>query len=120
MTVREAKARTTMAGGVCSPAMFEAPLSGENADKLAIVLTAIADPVRLRLLSILAAHGEVCSCHLEAPLGKSQSTISHHTRILANAGLIEGERRGKWTWWRMVPGQLASLSRILADVDRTR
>jgi hypothetical protein len=51
----------------------------------------------------------VCSCHLEEPLGKSQPTISHHTRVLAQAGLIEGDKRGKWTWWRIVPERLASV-----------
>ena len=62
---------------------------------------------RLRLLSLVAAQGEVCSCHLEEPLGKSQPTISHHTKVLAEAGLIVGERRGKWMWWTVVPERLA-------------
>ncbi len=73
---------------------------------LATVMAALSDPVRLRLLSLVAAEGEVCSCDLEAPLGKSQPTISHHARILSEAGLIVGERRGKWTWWRAAPDRL--------------
>ena len=77
------------------------------------MLAALADPVRLRLISILAAQGEVCSCHLQVPLGKTQPTISHHTRVLAQAGLIEGDKRGKWTWWRVVPERLASVRQAL-------
>src|ERR1700735_4259218 len=87
----------------CGPVVAMAPLrAGEEAAALASVLSALADPVRLRLLSVVAAQGEVCSCHLQEPLGKSQPTISHHTRVLADAGLIEGDKRGKWTWWRIV------------------
>jgi ArsR family transcriptional regulator, arsenate/arsenite/antimonite-responsive transcriptional repressor len=73
----------------------EVPLAEADGAALASVLAALSDPVRLRLLSIVAAQGEVCSCHLLDPLGKSQPTISHHTRVLAEAGLIEGEKRGK-------------------------
>ncbi len=77
------------------------------------MFAALGDPVRLRLLSIIAAEGEVCSCQLEGPLGKSQPTVSHHTRVLSEAGLIEGERRGRWMWWRVVPGRLARLRDLL-------
>jgi len=96
----------------CRPLTHE-PLSKREAEHAAPVLAALADPVRLRLLSIIAAEGEVCSCSLEVPLGKSQPTISHHTRVLAEAGLIVGERRGRWTWWRIVPGRLSDLRRLL-------
>ena len=65
--------------------------------------------MRLRLLSIVASEGEVCSCNLEGPLGKSQPTISHHTRVLADAGLIVGERRGRWMWWRVEPETIGRL-----------
>jgi ArsR family transcriptional regulator len=98
---------------LCGPPLTELALSEGDAVALAAVLAALADPVRLRLVSILAAQGEVCSCHLEEPLGKSQPTISHHTRVLAKAGLIEGEKRGKWTWWRVVPARLASVREAL-------
>lgn len=98
---------------LCGPPITEAPLSGTDAAALAAVFAALGDPVRLRLLSLVAAQGEVCSCHLEQPLGKSQPTISHHTRVLAEAGLIEGEKRGKWTWWRVVPERLAALRQAL-------
>src|ERR1035438_8157623 len=91
---------------LCGPPLTEVPLSEADAEALASVLAALSDPVRLRLLSIVAAQGEVCSCHLQEPLGKSQPTISHHTRVLTQAGLIQGEKRGKWTWWHIVPGRL--------------
>ena len=98
---------------LCCSVLTHTPLSRREAERTAPVLAALGDPVRLRLLSIVAAEGEVCSCNLEAPLGKSQPTISHHTRILAEAGLIVGERRGKWTWWQIVPERLEDLRRLL-------
>ena len=98
---------------LCGPPLTEVPLSEGDSVALAAVLGALADPVRLRLISILAAQGEVCSCHLQEPLGKSQPTISHHTRVLAEAGLIQGARRGKWTWWRIVPERLAEVREAL-------
>lgn len=100
-------------GASCGPPLTGVPLTEDDAAALAGVLAAIADPVRLRILSILATQGQVCSCHLQEPLGKSQPTISHHTRVLARAGLIEGDKRGKWTWWRIVPERLASLRQAL-------
>jgi ArsR family transcriptional regulator len=98
---------------LCCASLTEVPLSAGDAAELAPLLAALGDPVRLRLLSLVAAQGEVCSCHLEAPLGKSQPTVSHHTRVLSEAGLIVGERRGKWMWWRVVPERLALLRRLL-------
>lgn len=98
---------------LCCPPLTDAPMSQHESDELASILTALADPVRLRLLSIVAAEGETCSCNLEGPLAKSQPTISHHTRLLAEAGLIRGERRGKWTWWTLVPERLALVRRLL-------
>lgn len=96
----------------CLP-VTDAPLSEADAAELARVLAALADPVRLRLLSIVAASPEVCSCELEGPLGKSQPTISHHTRLLAEAGLISGERRGRWVWWHANPDRLAAVRAAL-------
>ena len=98
---------------LCCTALTEDPLSEHDAGQAAPVFAALGDPVRLRLLSIVAAEGEVCSCSLEAPLGRSQPTVSHHTRVLAEAGLIVGDRRGKWTWWRVAPERLESIRRIL-------
>lgn len=96
----------------CSP-LGESELSEAEAREAAFIFGALADPVRLRMLSLIAAEPEVCSCALEGPLEKSQPTISHHTRILAEAGLIEGEKRGRWTWWHVVPSHLNQVARIL-------
>ena len=98
---------------LCCAPLTEAPLSSDDADELAPVLAALGDPTRLRLFSLIAAQGEVCSCNLEEPLARSQPTISHHTRVLAEAGLIAGERRGKWMWWTIVPGRLAAVRKVL-------
>lgn len=84
-----------------------------EAARAALIFAALGDPVRLRMLSLIAAETEVCSCALESPLQKSQPTISHHTRILAAAGLIEGEKRGRWMWWHVVGNQLDGAARIL-------
>ena len=97
----------------CCGSITDAPISVDEAGELAHLLAAMADPIRLRLLSIVAAAGEVCSCDLEAPLGRSQPTISHHTKVLADAGLIVGDKRGRWTWWRVDPGRLEMLRSAL-------
>jgi ArsR family transcriptional regulator, arsenate/arsenite/antimonite-responsive transcriptional repressor len=98
---------------VCCSPVTEAALSEAEAVELARVLAALADPVRLRLLSLVASSPEVCSCELEGPLAKSQPTVSHHTRILAEAGLISGEKRGRWMWWHANPDRLATIRRAL-------
>jgi ArsR family transcriptional regulator len=90
----------------CCPTVLGEPLDEAAAVELAAIFAALADPVRLRLLNLVAEAGELCSCNLEEPLGKSQPTISHHTKVLAEAGLIRGEKRGRWVWWRLVPERL--------------
>lgn len=97
----------------CCSSVVDAPLSEEEAEDLARVLAALADPVRLRLLSIVASRDELCSCDLEQPLAKSQPTISHHTRILSEAGLLVGEKRGRWTWWRLERDRLGTVRHAL-------
>jgi ArsR family transcriptional regulator, arsenate/arsenite/antimonite-responsive transcriptional repressor len=98
----------------CCGSLLAAPLSERDATELAAAYAALADPVRLRLLSLIAAADEVCSCDLEAPIERSQPTVSHHTKALAEAGLIVGERRGRWMWWRVVPERVAALRDALA------
>src|SRR5262245_35126175 len=98
----------------CCASVLAAPLAEDDADDLARVFAALADPVRLRLLSLVADAGEICSCDLERPLGKSQPTVSHHTKVLAEVGLIAGEKRGRWVWWRIVPERLADVRGALA------
>ncbi|HEY2214712.1 MAG TPA: metalloregulator ArsR/SmtB family transcription factor [Acidimicrobiales bacterium] len=95
----------------CCPSVLSAPLDATEATELARSFSAIADPVRLRVLSILAASpdGEVCVCEFVEPLGKSQPTISHHMKILSDAGLVQGDRRGKWVWYSLDRERLAQL-----------
>jgi ArsR family transcriptional regulator, arsenate/arsenite/antimonite-responsive transcriptional repressor len=113
MPARTVSKASATSDPLCCAPLTRTALSPGEAEDLAPVLAALGDPVRLRLLSIVAAEGEACSCNLEVPLGKSQPTISHHTRVLAEAGLIAGEKRGKWTWWRIVPERLATLRHVL-------
>ena len=104
----------------CCPSVLDAPLTEQEADDLATVFAALADPIRLRLLSLVASADEVCSCNLEEPLGRAQPTISHHTKILAAAGLIEGEKRGRWVWWRAVPERIDALRAALEHSTAAR
>jgi ArsR family transcriptional regulator len=98
----------------CTP-LRSAPLSADQAEDLAARLKAIADPTRLRLLSIvLTSDGmEACTCHLTGPLGLSQPTVTHHLKKLVAAGLVTGERRGTWTYYRVVPESLSALAAVI-------
>jgi ArsR family transcriptional regulator, arsenate/arsenite/antimonite-responsive transcriptional repressor len=98
----------------CAPVRSEA-LDEAQAATLANAFAALADPVRLRLLSYVAAADgeEVCACDLAEPVGRSQPTISHHMKILVDAGLVEREKRGLWVWYRLVPARLDALRAIL-------
>ena len=102
----------------CCTSVLEAPLPEAEADELAQAFAALADPIRLRLLSFIAAAGEVCSCDLLVPLDRSQPTISHHTKVLADAGLITGEKRGRWVWWSIVPARVGRLGSGLTRLRR--
>jgi ArsR family transcriptional regulator len=97
----------------CCSSLVGGAMSEIEASDMAQIFGALSDPARLRMLSLIASQEEVCSCALEEPLGKSQPTISHHTRILVEAGLITGEKRGRWMWWRVVPERLKDVARIL-------
>ena len=98
----------------CSP-LATAPLGVDEAQQLAQRLRALAEPARLRLLSLLLASEtrEACTCDLTEPLGLSQPTVTHHLKRLAEAGLVTGERRGVWTYYRVVPEALAALAAVL-------
>jgi ArsR family transcriptional regulator len=100
--------------GCCSPLQRE-PLSVEQATELARLFKAMGDPVRLRLLSLIASHdgGEACVCELTDVFDLSGPTISHHLKVLREAGLISGERRGTWVYYRVHPEALARLSAVL-------
>lgn len=102
------------ADSCCAP-LAEAPLSAGEAQELSIRLKALADPARLRLVSMLLASASqgCCTCDLTEPLGLSQPTVSHHLKKLAEAGIVTGERRGVWTFYRVVPGALAAIADVL-------
>jgi ArsR family transcriptional regulator, arsenate/arsenite/antimonite-responsive transcriptional repressor len=91
------------------------PVTEVDAALLSEAFKALADPVRLRILSLIASQpaGEVCACELVAPIGKSQPTVSHHLKVLFESGLVEKERRGSWIWYRAVPGRLEELRSAL-------
>ena len=99
----------------CAPLTREA-MSTENAEKLARSLRAIADPARLRLISMIAAHDgqEACVCDLTEPLGLGQSTVSHHLKVLVDAGILTRDKRGTWAYYRLIAGALDSLAALIA------
>ena len=115
-TVKRAVALTD-AVDVCCPSVLAEPLALDDATDLAQVFAALSDPVRLRLLSLVAQAGEICSCDLQDPLGKAQPTISHHTKVLAEAGLLSGEKRGRWVWWRIEAERMAAVRAALEVAD---
>jgi ArsR family transcriptional regulator len=98
------------------PPLLQAALGVEDAERLAAALKAIADPARLRLLSLIQAQPEheACVCHLTEPLGLSQPTVSHHLKVLLQAGLVEREQRGSWAYFRVREEPLAALRELLA------
>lgn len=112
----KARQQVAVIGDECCPAVLSSPLSEERAALIAHDLAVIADPVRLRLLSLLASAptGEACVCELVEPLARSQPTVSHHLKVLAEAGLIVGEKRGRWVWYRAVSARLSDLSSVLS------
>jgi ArsR family transcriptional regulator len=100
----------------CEPTPVTGPvLSLDEAAELAARFKAVADPTRLRLLTLIAAHagGEACVCELAAGFDLSGPTISHHLKVLREAGLIAGERRGTWIYYRVVAGTVATLAQVL-------
>jgi ArsR family transcriptional regulator len=108
------RAPVTTIEDCCAP-LLAAPLGETAAAELAGAFKALADPVRLRLLSLIAAapDGTACSCDLEEPVGKSQPTVSHHLAVLADAGLITKEKVGRWVNCTVVPERLAALRDVL-------
>jgi len=99
----------------CPPLLQEA-IDDRHAEQLAAALKVLADPARLRLLSLIQAQsgGEACVCHLTEPLGLSQPTVSHHLKVLLQAGLVERDQRGSWAYFRVVPEPLETLRDLLA------
>ena len=103
----------------CCPPLEREPLSADHALTLARRFKALGDPVRLRLLSLIASHagGEACVCDLTGAFDLAGPTISHHLKVLREAGLISGERRGTWIYYRASGEALGDLSAVLAGTD---
>ena len=97
----------------CEPVLVEA-VSSEDATVLAGSFKALADPVRLQLLSLIGTAGEMCACDLPALVDRSQPTVSHHLKLLVEAGLLHREQRGRWAWYRVDPAGVAALQDVLA------
>ncbi len=99
----------------CGTTLVREPLSADEALSLAHTMKALADPARLRLLSIVAASegSEACVCDLTEPVGLSQPTVSHHLKVLTEAGFLARSKRGTWAYYSLVPGALDRVSRLL-------
>lgn len=107
--------------GPCCPPLLTHALDESEAAETATLLKALADPARLRLLSMIASSpaGEVCACEMAEPLGRSQATVSHHLSQLVKAGILTRTQRGKWAWFRLQPARLESLRAALAPAPRS-
>src|SRR5215831_2130601 len=103
----------------CCPPLSAEPLSAEQAEQVAPQLKALADPVRLRLMSLVASHpgGEACVCDLNEAFDLTQPTISHHLKILHEAGLLDREKRGVWVYYRARTQALASLGALIGTAS---
>jgi len=101
----------------CCPPLLAEPLPADAAQELSDLLKVLADPARLRILSIIAAHQdqEACVCEFPEPLGLSQPTVSHHLKVLQRAGFLEREQRGVWAYYRLLPARLALIRDVLSD-----
>jgi ArsR family transcriptional regulator, arsenate/arsenite/antimonite-responsive transcriptional repressor len=107
------------AAACCSP-VTGGVLGLDEAQRLAHVLKAIADPMRLRLLSLIGAHsdGEACVCDLTEPLGLTQPTVSHHLKVLVDAGILSREQRGRWAYYHLIPDVLPALAEVIGRPSR--
>ena len=116
LAVRELPLLTQPAVGACCAPLVAEELGEADAVRLARQFAALADPVRLRMVSLLATAegGAVCACDLVEPVGRSQPTVSHHLKVLADAGLVTSERRGRNVWYAVVPAALEALRTALA------
>ena len=109
--------RTPVETVACCPPLTREPLSQDAADRIAPLLKALADPVRLRLLSLVASHegGEACVCDLNDAFDLSQPTISHHLKVLHETGLLERDKRGVWVYYRASTTALRSLAELIGS-----
>lgn len=108
---RKAAADVAPDDAPCCASVLATALDDAEATELASAFNALGDPVRLRALSMLATapSGEICVCDFVGPLGRTQGTVSHHLKVLSEAGLVRGDRRGKWVWYSLDRDRLARL-----------
>ncbi|MDR0344855.1 MAG: metalloregulator ArsR/SmtB family transcription factor [Nocardiopsaceae bacterium] len=111
----QSPAALPLADACCTP-LLRQPITASQAADLARLLKALADPTRLQLVSMVAAHegGEACVCDLTEPLGLTQPTISHHLKILVEAGIFTRDKRGVWAYYALIPSALDALSAVLS------
>src|SRR5258707_5167360 len=109
-------ARSQAVAEACAIPLVRERMGETAAAEMAQVLKALADPVRLRLVSLIGAHqgGEVCVCELTTGFELTQPTISHHLKVLREAGIIDSERRGTWVYYRLVPAALERMAALLS------
>ncbi len=109
------------AASECGSALISDPLTVGQASGLAVMFKALGDPVRLRLVSLIASHagGEACVCDISDSIDLTQPTISHHLKVLRAAGVVESERRGTWVYYSVIPSSLQLLSSMLLTADPT-
>ena len=107
---------TTIEESTCCVPSVTSALSAEDAERVARVFKALGDPTRVRLLSLIAAGGEACICDLTEPVGLSQGTVSHHMKLLSDAGLVTREQRGKWAYFALDDGALDAAADALRSV----
>jgi ArsR family transcriptional regulator len=112
--VIEGRPESARAAACCAPLLRE-PITASQAADLARLLKALADPTRLQLVSMVAAHegAEACVCELTEPLGLTQPTISHHLKILVEAGIFTRDKRGVWAYYALVPAAMNALAAVL-------
>ena len=117
--VTEITARPPTSTQACCTPLLREPITADQAAELARLLKALADPTRLRLVSMVAAHegGEACVCELTEPLGLTQPTISHHLKILVDAGIFTRDKRGVWAYYALVPAAMNALSAMLSTTS---
>jgi ArsR family transcriptional regulator len=114
MSRKTAELPVVETAGCCAPGLADT-LSRDQAADMAAIFKALGDPARLQLLALIknSDGGEACVCDLTAPVGLSQPTVSHHLKVLADAGLVTREKRGIWAWYALVPERLAEIADVL-------
>jgi len=116
VTMLEVTDITAPQGATCCAPLVKEPITQADADRLSTTLKALADPARLRLLSIVASSEgqEACVCDLIDPVGLSQPTVSHHLKVLTEAGFLSRSKRGTWAYYRLLPGALTAVAGVLS------